>query len=60
MYLNSLPRSARLHVPGAFLFSVSMGVTNLVAHDTFDEILGRVDKLLYSAKQAGRNMFVCG
>jgi PleD family two-component response regulator len=37
-----------------------MGVTNLVAHDTFDEILGRVDKLLYSAKQAGRNMFVCG
>lgn len=44
----------------SFLFSISMGVTNLAAHDTFDEILGRVDKLLYSAKRAGRNMFVCG
>jgi diguanylate cyclase (GGDEF)-like protein len=44
----------------SFLFSVSMGVTNLVTNDTFDEIVGRVDKLLYSAKRAGRNMFVCG
>ena len=44
----------------SFLFSISMGVTNLATHDTFDEIVGRADKLLYSAKRAGRNMFVCG
>jgi diguanylate cyclase (GGDEF)-like protein len=44
----------------SFLSSISMGVTNLEPTDSYDEFLGRVDKLLYSAKRAGRNMFVCG
>jgi diguanylate cyclase (GGDEF)-like protein len=57
---EAVARCAAEKKHASFLFSVSMGVTNLSANDSFDEIVGRADKLLYTAKRAGRNMFVCG
>jgi len=35
--------------------TISLGVTNIIIDDTVDRVLKRVDKLLYIAKDSGRN-----
>lgn len=39
-------------------FTISIGVTTLEENDTFESILQRTDKLLYDAKETGRNKVV--
>lgn len=64
-YAENLRKSIEdLSVPGwTDMFSpvtVSMGVTQVSGHETLDQLVTRTDRLLYQAKNAGRNIVVSG
>ena len=33
----------------------SVGISQLGAEDSFDDVFGRIDKAMYASKEAGRN-----
>ncbi len=51
---------ASLHMEGVPKITASFGVTAIQASDSSEELLRRVDALLYDAKRAGRNRVVAG
>lgn len=47
----------QLEVPKVGNFTISMGVVEYKENETIDDVIKRVDKLMYEAKEAGRNCY---
>lgn len=51
---------SQITFPDGKTLSASFGVTQFKQGDSFASLLTRVDKLMYDAKQSGRNSVICG